>query len=65
MPRAHRHEPPRPRGHAGPNCDVLAEAVAGPVERLWLERSYHVATLDYDKAEIESAVVDFARRVTS
>ena len=47
------------------NSDVLASSVTGPVERLWLERSYHVATQDYDKAEIESAVVDFARRVTS
>jgi carboxylesterase len=47
------------------NSDVLAAAVTGPVERLWLDRSYHVATQDYDKSEIESAVVDFARRVTS
>ncbi len=31
------------------NSDVLADAVTGPVERLRLERSYHVATLDYDK----------------
>ena len=43
------------------NSDVLAEAVAGPVERIWLERSYHVATQDYDKAEVESATVEFAR----
>jgi carboxylesterase len=47
------------------NSDVLAASVTGPVERLWLDRSYHVATQDYDKAEIENAVVDFARRVTS
>jgi carboxylesterase len=47
------------------NSDVLAAAVTGPVERLFLERSYHVATQDYDKAEVESATVDFARRVTS
>lgn len=47
------------------NSDVLAASVKGPVERLWLERSYHVATQDYDKAEVESATVDFARRVTS
>jgi esterase/lipase len=30
-----------------------------------LERSYHVATLDYDKDDIEKAVVEFARQVTS
>ena len=47
------------------NSDVLAESVAGPVERMWLDRSYHVATLDYDKADIEAKVVEFAERVTA
>jgi carboxylesterase len=47
------------------NSDVLAESVAGPVERVWLDRSYHVATLDYDKAEVEEKVVEFAQRVTA
>ncbi len=47
------------------NSDFLAEHVSGPVERLWLDRSYHVATLDYDKDDIENAVVAFAKRVTS
>jgi carboxylesterase len=47
------------------NSDVLAEAVAGPVERVWLDRSYHVATLDYDKDDIEAKVVEFALRVTA
>ena len=28
--------------------DLLAAQAAGPVERVWLERSFHVATLDYD-----------------
>ncbi len=46
------------------DSDVLAEHIAGPVERIWLEKSFHVATLDYDKAEVERATVDFARRVT-
>ena len=31
------------------NVRLLAAAVAGPVERVRLERSYHVATLDYDR----------------
>ncbi len=31
------------------NSDSLAALVHGPVERLRLERSYHVATLDHDK----------------
>ena len=39
--------------------DRLVERVAGPVERVMLERSYHVATLDYDKDEIEARTVDF------
>jgi carboxylesterase len=47
------------------NSDVLAESVTGPVERLWLDRSYHVATQDYDKTQIEAAVVEFAKRVSS
>jgi carboxylesterase len=47
------------------NSDLLADKVAGPVERIWLDRSYHVATLDYDKDVIEAAIVEFARRVTS
>lgn len=47
------------------NSDVLAGKVAGPVERIWLDRSYHVATLDYEKDVIEAAIVDFARRVTA
>jgi carboxylesterase len=40
--------------------DVLAEAVAGPVARVWLERSAHVATLDFDRDELERRVVAFA-----
>lgn len=47
------------------DSDELAAAVAGRVERVTLERSYHVATLDYDKAEIEARAVEFARKVTS
>ena len=35
--------------------------VAGPVEHVWLERSYHVATLDFDAPEIERRAVAFAR----
>jgi len=39
--------------------DLLEEAVSGPCERIWLERSYHVATLDYDRDEVELRTVDF------
>ena len=37
----------------------------GPVERVTLERSYHVATMDYDKDLIIERSVAFARKVTS
>jgi carboxylesterase len=42
------------------NSEVLVARVKGPVERITLDRSYHVATLDYDKDEIEARAVEFA-----
>lgn len=47
------------------NSDILAAQVAGPVERLRCERSYHVVTMDYDKDMVIEAVVDFATKVTA
>jgi len=47
------------------NSDIVAERVSGPVERVTLERSYHVATLDYDKDLIIERTVEFAGRVTA
>lgn len=47
------------------NSDIIAAEVAGPVERLRCERSYHVVTLDYDKDLVIGATVDFARKVTA
>ena len=46
------------------SSDILAERVSGPVERVWLDRSYHVATLDHDRAEVEWRTRDFALQVT-
>lgn len=46
------------------SSDTFAECVAGPVERVSLERSWHVATLDYEQELIEQQAVEFARRVT-
>ena len=56
-----------PQDHVVPptNSDHIAASVAGPVERVTLERSYHVATLDFDKALVEDRIVDFARKVTA
>jgi carboxylesterase len=47
------------------DSDKLAAGVSGPVERVTLERSYHVATLDYDRDVINERAVEFARRVTA
>jgi carboxylesterase len=56
-----------PQDHVVPpsSSDVLASAVGGPVERVILERSYHVATLDYDRGVVEERTVEFARRGTT
>jgi carboxylesterase len=47
------------------DSDVLADELGGPVERLWLEKSFHVATIDYDADIVQAATVDFAQRVTA
>ena len=56
-----------PQDHVVPpeGSDHLAALVAGPVERVTLERSYHVATLDYDRELICERAVEFARKVTA
>jgi len=56
-----------PQDHVVPpsSSDLIAERVSGPLERVTLERSYHVATLDYDKDEIERRAVEFAKKVTA
>jgi carboxylesterase len=56
-----------PQDHVVPptDSDALAAAVSGPVERVTLERSYHVATLDYDRDLIEERALAFVREVTS
>lgn len=41
------------------NGDALVELVSGPLERIWLEDSYHVATLDHDRPLVESATLSF------
>jgi carboxylesterase len=53
-----------PQDHVVPpaNAETVASGVAGPVERVTLERSYHVATLDYDAGLIQTEAVAFAAR---
>lgn len=45
------------------NGDDVESMVSGPVERVWLENSYHVATLDNDQELVESLTLDFLARV--
>ena len=55
-----------PQDHVVPptDSDYIAAHVGGPVERITLERSFHVATLDFDAELIETEAVAFAQRVT-
>jgi carboxylesterase len=46
------------------SSDLVAASVQGPVERVALERSFHVATLDHDAPLVEQRAVEFVRRVT-
>jgi carboxylesterase len=43
--------------------DLLERSVGGPIERVHLERSYHVATLDWDAPLIEERVIAFAGEI--
>jgi carboxylesterase len=43
--------------------DVLVAKVTGPIERVWLEHSYHVATLDHDAEIVVSRAVTFVHNV--
>lgn len=54
-----------PQDHvvAPSNSDHLAATLQGPVERVSLERSYHVATIDHDRDLIVERVLDFVARV--
>lgn len=42
----------------------LAATYGGDVEHVWLERSYHVATQDYDRDLITDGAVAFVARIT-
>ena len=55
-----------PEDHVVPaaSSDHLASAVSGPVRRVSLDRSYHVATLDHDAQVILDETLAFAAEVT-
>jgi len=54
-----------PQDHVVPpaSSDHIASTVGGPVERVTLQRSYHVATLDHDAEVIAESSIAFALRV--
>jgi carboxylesterase len=47
------------------NGDLVVSSVSGPCERVWLENSFHVATLDNDRDELEARTVTFVTAVTA
>jgi carboxylesterase len=56
-----------PEDHVVPpaDSDYLAEQVSGPVERVSCDRSYHVATIDYDRDLIIERSLEFVAKVTA
>ena len=63
VPAAAPHQPPGPRGRAVQRR-LPGRDLRRPAERISLDRSYHVATLDFDKDVIFEAAVAFGRKVT-
>jgi carboxylesterase len=47
------------------HSEHLAATYGGPVDHRWLERSYHVATMDFDRDVIAVETAAFARKVTA
>ncbi len=56
-------EPDRPRRADRVGRPARRLSAGGPVERIWLERSFHVATLDHDAPEIEARAVEFVNKL--
>jgi carboxylesterase len=47
------------------NGDLVVSSVSGPSERVWVERSYHNAMVDFDHEEVERRIEAFVISVTS
>jgi carboxylesterase len=45
------------------NADLVSSQVQGPVERLMLEHSYHMVTIDSDRRLLTERVIAFVRRI--
>lgn len=46
------------------SSEHIVASVGGEVEQVWLERSFHVATQDFDRDEITAGAIAFVERVT-
>ena len=44
--------------------EYLAANYGGQVDHRWLERSYHVATIDFDRDVVSVEAAAFAKQVT-
>lgn len=47
------------------DSEHLAATYGGEVEHMWLERSYHVATQDYDRELVVASAVEFVDRIAA
>jgi len=45
------------------DSEFLAATWGGPVEHTWLERGFHVATIDYDRDIVTDGTVEFVARL--
>jgi carboxylesterase len=45
------------------NADLVSSSVQGPVERLLLENSYHMITIDSDRRLLTQRAIDFVKRI--
>lgn len=48
----------------GEDAPAWIKEVSGPVEHVWLERSRHLATMDYDKEILEARSIEFALAIS-
>ncbi len=46
------------------SSEHIVATVGGEVEQIWLDRSFHVATQDYDRDDITAGAIAFVGRVT-
>ncbi len=65
LPHLLAEQPGGPRGGPDLRRSPGGSGWEGPIERVYLERSFHVATLDWDAPLVEKRVVEFVLEVLS